>query len=212
MRNRRGLSFILIGVLLIAAAASLGVYNVWDEKRAADAAESTVEELLPMIPDLEKLNMERPEPVDPSEVVIPDYILNPKMDMPTAQVAEYDYVGVLSVPSLGLKLPVMSDWSYPLLKVSPCRFSGSPYQNDLVIAAHNYRRHFGRLTELQQGDAVDFTDMDGNVFHYEVGEMEVLEPNEGRKMVGSDWDLTLFTCTIGGRARFTVRCAQINDQ
>lgn len=206
MKRKRGLPFIVIGLLLIAAALSLSGYNIWDENRAAESVEQTMEAILPLIPEPPT---PQPENVNPSDVYIPDYILNPKMDMPAVQVQEYDYVGILSVPALGLRLPVMSDWSYPLLRVAPCRFSGTAYQDDLVIAAHNYREHFGALPNLRVGDEVTFTDMDGNVFRYTVGELEELAPGDTRQMISSDWDLSLFTCNLSGTLRFTVRCARV---
>ena len=48
--------------------------------------------------------------------------------------------------------------------------------------------------------------MDGNVFRYEVVELETLMPTAIEEMTSGDWDLTLFTCTIGGGSRVTVRC------
>lgn len=197
----------MIGLLLIVAALSLSGYNLWDERRAAASAESAVAELLTMIPELED-----EEQTDPSEARIPYYMLNPKMEMPVVQVQDHDYVGCLYIPALGLRLPVMSEWSYPLLKVAPCRYSGTAYQNDLVIAAHNYRQHFGSLTNLHVGDTISFTDTDGNVFRYTVGEMEELEPSKTYEMIRSDWDLTLFTCNMTGQLRFTVRCALVEEQ
>ena len=63
-------------------------------------------------------------PEDP-EYVIPDYLIDPRVSMPTAEVEGYDYIGVLSIPVLDLELPVMDSWSYPQLKLSPCRYEGS---------------------------------------------------------------------------------------
>ena len=51
-----------------------------------------------------------------------------------------------------------------------------------------------------------FTDVDGSLFSYRVAEVQVLEPTAIEEMVMEGWDLTLFTCTIGGQARLTVRC------
>ena len=76
----------------------------------------------------------------------------------------------------------------------------------MTIAAHNYARHFGRLTALRPGDAVTFTDLDGNVFRYAVAETETLQPTDIQEMTAGDWPLTLFTCTKGGQYRVTVRC------
>jgi len=61
------------------------------------------------------------------------------------------------------------------------------------------------LKNLVQGDAVTFTDMDGNVFCYQVAEIETLPPYATQEMTSGEWDLTLFTCTIGGQNRLTLR-------
>lgn len=134
------------------------------------------------------------------------YQISPKMEMPAQQIDGEAYIGVLTIPALGLELPIMRDWSYPGLRKSPCRYYGSAYTNDLVIAGHNYNRHFGGLANLSVGDAVAFTDMSGNQFSYRVEELEMLQPAAVEQMTASGWDLTLFTCTYSGRARVTVRC------
>lgn len=193
------------GLLLVAAALGLTGYNMWDSNRAAAAVDMAVQELDVMIPTPEELREEYPEEM------IPDYLLDPNMEMPTVQVNDHDYIGRLEIPSLGLRLPVMSEWSYPLLKVSPCRYTGSAYTNDLVIAAHNYRQHFGALKNLTIGSLIYFTDIDGNVFTYTVEEMGQLGPSETKEMIESEWDLTLFTCTLGGQFRLTVRCARVEE-
>ena len=106
------------------------------------------------------------------EQEVPDYVLVPQMKMPEETVDGIAYIGVLEIPDLGLNLPVASNWSYPLLRQTPCRYTGSAYTNDLVIAAHNYDKHFGGLKNLQIGDSVTFTDMDGDVFFPEFSEDE----------------------------------------
>lgn len=139
----------------------------------------------------------------------PDYLLNPEMDMPELKVDGRQYIGVLKIPSLKLQLPIMGEWSYPKLRTAPCRYVGSVYQNNMVICGHNYDRHFGRLKTLKIGAEVDFTDAEGNVFRYKVVELETLKPYAVNQMKSGDWDLTLFTCTIGGRTRVTVRCERV---
>ena len=129
--------------------------------------------------------------------------------MPAVEEDGGDYIGVLELPLLGLELPVMESWSYPDLRVAPCRYSGSAYQDDMVVAAHNYKSHFGCLKELRLGDEVRFTDMEGNVFRYAVADLETLGKYDVEKMTSGDWDLTLFTCTYGGKSRVTVRCQRM---
>ena len=129
--------------------------------------------------------------------------------MPVRTVNGRDYIGVLSIPSLGLELPVISQWDYPSLKIAPCRYSGSLYQNNLIICAHNYASHFGKLKELRSGDTVLFTDMDEHVVTFQMVERETLGPTDEEGMKAGDWDLTLFTCTIGGQTRVTIRLERV---
>ncbi|MCH5255666.1 MAG: sortase [Lachnospiraceae bacterium] len=118
----------------------------------------------------------------------------------------YRYIGTVSIPVIDVEQPVQEDWSLALLKASPCRYMGSPYQGDLIICAHNYATHFGRLKNLSPGDEVIFTDAEGNEFRYTVVELESLAGTAVEEMKSGEWDLTLFTCTMGGQARVTVRC------
>ena len=185
MRGKKGLVLILGGLLLIAAAALLSVYNVWDADRAGTASQAALKNLDQQIPVLAELNL--------PEELIPDYILNPKMDMPTQEVDGYQYIGRIDIPALEISLPVMDSWSYPQLKIAPCRYSP---------------RHFGGIHTLVPGDAVVFTDTDGNIFPYTVADLEQLEPTDIKEMEAGDWDLTLFTCTVGGQYRVTVRCTR----
>ena len=151
----------------------------------------------------------RPETPQEEDVTLPDYELNPEIPMPEAVIDGYTYIALLRIPALGLELPVMGDWSYEQLRSAPCRYVGSIYNDTLVVMAHNYDSHFGRLYTLGYGDEVTLTDMHGNVFRYRVTEQEVLDGDDAEPIIYSDWDLTLFTCTIGGLNRVTVRCERI---
>ena len=130
------------------------------------------------------------------------------MEMPVVEVNGQKCIGTIEIPLLDLKLPVISEWSYAKLKKAPCRYSGSAYQNNLIIAGHNYRTHFSGIKRLDPGDEVIFTDADGNVFSYEVDTIETVGGTDIEKMESGDWDLTLFTCTTGGKARAAVRCKE----
>ena len=136
----------------------------------------------------------------------PAYVTDPDMPMPVQEIDGEGYIGILQIPDLALELPIIGEWSYPRLRTAPCRYVGSAYTHDLIIAAHNYASHFGGLASLAQGSEVIFTDMDGNRFIYAVSGTEQLPGTAIEEMESGDWDLTLFTCTIGGAARVTVRC------
>ena len=210
MKSKKGLPLIATGLLLVVAALFLTVFNLYEEQKAAQLSMAVLREL----PEEMRNHLPIEDTTEDSaeaDLVYPDYVLNPNMDMPAVEVDGHDYIGVLEIPALELDLPVMSTWSYPNLKIAPCRYTGSAYLDDMVIAAHNYSQHFGRLKELSGGETVIFTDADGNVFTYEVALVETLMPTDIEEMESGEWDLTLFTCTIGGSSRVTVRCEQITE-
>lgn len=212
MKRNKGKGLILLGLLLIAAALFLAAYNLYDGARAERSARQAASRLAALTPTEAPSTpaaLPAEEAAAPEEIELPDYVLNPQMEMPVAEMDGIGYIGTLRIPALELELPVIGEWSYPNLKIAPCRYVGSAYLNTLVIAAHNYQSHFGTLKNLSEGDAVTFTDMDGNLFCYEVAALETLPPTAIAEMTASDYDLTLFTCTLGGANRVTARCDRV---
>lgn len=196
---------IFTGLLLVAAALLLTGYNVREESHAEQSASTAAVRLK------ETIVQDEPKAADADGAVetgIPDYVFDPTIPMPTETIDGRDYIGVLEIPACELTLPVISDWSYPALKEAPCRYAGSAYQEDLILAGHNYRSHFGKLQNLAVGDTVRFTDMSGNNFTYMVAERETLAAADVEEMESGDWDLTLFTCDYSGQNRLTVRCVR----
>lgn len=194
-KSRLGIFCMILGGLLVLGAAALYGYNCWEDQSAAQATG----EVLPIL----RQEVEKKQEDLSGEISIPDPY-DPEMTVVTIE--GQDYVGMLAVPALDLEMPILSQWSQEKLRYSPCRYSGSTKTNDLVIAAHNYSSHFGRLNKLQQGDSVIFTDMDGVTIFYQVASVEVLPANAVEEMTAGEYDLSLFTCTYDGQQRFTVRC------
>lgn len=202
-RKQEGLLLITIGLLLIAAALFLVSYNLYDELRAEQSARQAVTQLDAYLPA--EAAPEAPSDSAWDRTIIPDYVLSPNMEMPVETINGIDFIGVLRIPALELELPIISEWNYPNLKTAPCRYSGSAYLNNLIICGHNYTSHFGTLKNLWEGDIATFTDIDGNVFIYKMVERETLNPTDIEGMESGNWDLTLFTCTVGGQSRVTIR-------
>ena len=182
----------ILGTVLIVAALSLFLWNRREAEHAAEAAETILPQVVEQIAETAAEAPAPPDPFDPT--------------MTEAEIDGYMYIGYLSIPALGLELPVMSEWDYTRLTIAPCRYSGSTKTDDLVIAAHNYARHFGGLSGLSGGEEVYFVDMDNVVSCYTVVAVEILPPTAVEEMTNGDYDLSLFTCTYGGQSRVTVRC------
>ena len=191
-----GVICVLLGVVLLLAALGLYGYNRWEDAQAGAEAQTVVQDLQEKVVEQTQSAASAPA-IDTSS-------LDP--ELPVVELDGYEYVGYVSIPAIGIDLPVMSEWSYPKLKISPCRQFGSSRTDDLVIAAHNYESHFGKLTSLTAGDSVTFTDMDGIVNEYVVNKVEVLDPHSVEEVEHSGYALVLYTCTYGGKTRVTVFC------
>ena len=120
------------------------------------------------------------------------------------------YIGILTIPTLQVEVPIFSEYVFDQLPYTPCRYAGSYLTDNMIVAAHNYDSHFGRIRKLDSGDRIDFTDVTGTVYHYQVIQTEILPDTAVEEMEQGNWDLTLFTCTLSGTQRVTVRCERIS--
>lgn len=194
----------VLGLICQLIAIGFVIYNSGEASQGEKNAQT-------LLLDLQSNIYEAKEPDAASaETTLPDIQESEPKQMATVAVGNYESIGILSVPVLELELPVLADWSYEKLKSAPCHYYGSCYGSDFVIAAHNYPSHFGRLSQLQSGDLVIFTDVSGTAHGYEVILLETLPPTATEEMITSGFDLSLYTCTPGGGNRVTVRCNAIS--
>ena len=208
MKSKRGTAWINLGLLLLAAALFLAAYNRNESYQAQRQSDVVLEE---MSQALEQTVPAQTVPRQTEPPELPEAMEEPQREMPVRTIHGRDYIGVLTIPALNLELPVLSQWDYTNLRIAPCRYEGSVYNGSLILCAHNYSSHFGRLKSLREGDVVQFTDMDDNVYTYQVVGLETLNPTDVEGMESGDWDLTLFTCTVGGQSRVTVRLERTDD-
>ena len=186
--------FVILGVCMIAAG------SLWLARNRQESDHAGAESVS-VIPILRQELMETSVEEGPT---VPQMF-----EMTEIEVNGRIYIGLLEIPKLELELPVLSVWNEENAKAAPCRFIGSIYQNNLIICAHNYKSHFGRLQELEVGDEVRFTDLDGNQIRFQTSGFEVLAGTAWMEMESGDWDLTLFTCIHQGKDRFVVRCESL---
>ena len=202
MAKRIGIYCIILGFICLLSSAGFAVYNRVEAQKGAVSSQ----ELLQV---LQQTMAEANAPL--RETVFPENLAEDASgEMLTVPAGDYESIGILSIPVLELELPVLTPWSYAKLKKAPCHYYGSCCGSDFVIAAHNYPTHFGRLSELQAGDLVLFTDARGEVHGYEVVLLETLSPTATLDMITSGFDLSLYTCTPGGSNRVTARCRAVN--
>lgn len=201
MKKIFGILCMVIGAVLMTLALSLFISNQKEDRRAAEAAQETLVTLVEQIEEQHEEtvsgNLQLPQGNNGHSLQI---------QMSTMEVEGNTYVGFLSLPALGMELPIMADWNYELLQLAPCLYSGTTFTNDMVLMAHNFQSHFGRINELQLGDELIFTDVTGGRLRYEVVAKDVLASTDVEEMIEGAYDLTLFTCTYGGAERVTIRC------
>ena len=203
MRKGFGICCIVLGICCLVASAGFIVYNRWEAENAQNVSKDLLQNVRENMQELTREEISQDASME-SPVDVP-------REMLTTQVNGYDCIGVLSIPALELELPVLTDWDYVKLRMAPCHYFGSCYEKNFVIAAHNYRSHFGRLSELQPKDLVLFTDVSGTVHGYEVMLLETLPGIATEEMITSGFDLSLYTCTPGGASRVTVRCSAVTE-
>lgn len=145
-----------------------------------------------------------PEPL-PIWERVPGYEM-PEREAPVTNTLTYKFIGKISIPSLGVDLPIQSTWSYKQLAYTPCRYAGNVYNDGFVVIAHRFNSHFTGIENLPIGASVNITDLNGNVFRYKVVEVGTLNEDQTEELCSDEYAMTLMTCTVGGAQRVVVRC------
>lgn len=197
---RMGRTLFLLGAAALTAAALLAGANLLEQHRAGENADRL----------LERVEAWTAQPTQESGGAV----LVQAPEGGSSPWDNYDVDGVLEVPDLGLKLPVLSQYTEDLLKISPCIYQGPEdgQSRRLVIAGHNYRTHFGRLDRLAPGAELSYTTLDGTAARYRVTALEEVGPEDGALLEEGEWDLTLLTCNLDMSRRLLVRCARLEPE
>ena len=164
-----------MGAMLLLAALFLVFYNLYEDKKSGRVSEAILTELKQEIMEnsVSTTETENSRPINDLYVEYENETKTEPNTDPSLEIDDSVYVGIISIPELGLELPVMRDWSYP----------------------------------------IRFTDVCGKVYDYEVVQIDTIGGYDVPSMhdgSGKSWNLTLFTCTLGGRSRVSVRAVRID--
>lgn len=128
----------------------------------------------------------------------------------------YKYESILNIPKLKIEYPVLTDTSDELLKISLNKFwGGSPNSvGNYCIVGHNYKsgKMFGKLSQISNGDKVQLTDLSGKTVEYQVYNKYIVYPEDvacTSQITNGLKEITLITCTNGGKQRLIVKCKAI---
>lgn len=130
----------------------------------------------------------------------------PNSGMPVLALDGVDYVAMLAVPAFGVTLPVSDKWDSKNLYSAPSRFSGSAYDNTLVIGGADSPQQFFFCDEIDNGSVITVTDMTGAQFAYTVSRVDRAKHAETQWLVSADFDLTLFCRDAYSLEYIAIRC------
>lgn len=208
MGNKRaGIVFLVTGAALLVAALLLFLHNEREDTYAGAAAGTALSSIREVIDNQTVPTMpELPEEEDtqPTEETIPE-----PTELTVVEIDGNNYIGYICIPCFELELPIMADWSMEKLQIAPCLQYGSPLTDDAVIAGHNFKHHFRPLHDIQQGESLTFTDMTGYTIAYSVVDVKTIDPRSVYDVINSEFDLTLYTCTLDSISRAIVGCNRV---
>ena len=130
---------------------------------------------------------------------------------------EYSIIGIVEIPKINVKYPILAETTDALLKVSVCKFWG-PNANEvgnLCIVGHNYKnsKFFSKIpSSLSIGDRIKITDLNGNIVQYEAYDKYTVEPSDTRctsQLTHGKREVTLITCTDDTKFRVVVKCKEV---
>ena len=197
------------GVLPLVTAIGIQFYSLADDYLAGRRAEALLQRTLNQgaVP-----SGAAPQPV-PDDAHIPGGRSPTVLEALTtgSDAMSYGTIGVLIIPRINVKLPVISTCSDALLAISVCRYKRemNPGPTRMVIAGHNYKTHFGRVPGLVPGDDVYFQDNNGVQYHYKVTELTEIDGSDHDGLESGEWNLTLLTCNRDRTRRILARCVQV---
>jgi sortase A len=166
--------FVLIGIAMIAVAAIVLISWQWGIHASQRKVESYVHTIRTLIPE-------------PQGAVLEERRDN---TMSVLSVEGTNFSGILEMPRFGSALPVCADWGE--VAKYPCCLSGSVYDRTIQIGGTTQRGQYDFYREISVGDAVFFTDMEGNRFSYEVVSVRYEKHADQNALQKEDADLTLF--------------------
>ena len=128
----------------------------------------------------------------------------------------YQIEGILEIPKIDIKYPILNQTSETAMKVSVTKFWG-PQPNEIgnyTIAAHNNKdgTMFGKTKYLKIGDIIKITNLKNVTLEYQVFDIYSIDPDDVscvESVEEGNREVTLITCTNGHKNRLIVKAREI---
>lgn len=127
----------------------------------------------------------------------------------------YDVIGIIEIPKIKIKYPILSKTTEESMLVSVTKFWG-PNVNEIgniTIAGHNNfsGTMFGKTKQLEKNDIIKLTDLKNNTIEYKVFDKYSIEPNDVscvESVEEGTREVTLLTCTKGHKERLIIKARE----
>lgn len=128
----------------------------------------------------------------------------------------FDVVGLIEIPSINIKYPIINKTNDTTMKYSITKFSGGEINSigNFTVAGHNNLNGtmFGKVKRLKIGDQIKLTDLYNNTVTYEIFDIYSVDPNDVScldSVEENTREVTLITCTNGHLKRLITKAREI---
>lgn len=128
----------------------------------------------------------------------------------------YDVEGIIEIPKIDIKYPIVSTTSDEAMKIAITKFWGEGINGigNYCMAGHNYKNGtmFGKTKYLNIGDTIKMTDLNLNTLEYKVFKIYTIDPNDVtciESVEPNTREITLITCTNGHKNRLVIKAREI---
>lgn len=127
----------------------------------------------------------------------------------------YNVIGLIEIPTIDLKYPILEKTTKATMKTSISRFDGgeiNSYGNVSLAGHNNYSgTMFGKNKKLKVGDFIYLTGIDGTKIEYEIYDVFVTNPDDTSILTTKDnniREVTLITCKNGRTERLIIKARE----
>ena len=128
----------------------------------------------------------------------------------------FDVVGLIEIPSINIKYPIINKTNDTTMKYSITKFSGGEINSigNFTVAGHNNLNGtmFGKVKRLKIDDQIKLTDLYNNTVTYEIFDIYSVDPNDVScldSVEENTKEVTLITCTNGHLKRLITKAREI---
>ena len=136
--------------------------------------------------------------------------------LPELEFKGYKIEGIIEIPKINIKYPIIYHTNEETMKVSITKFWG-PQANEIgnyTVAGHNNKdgTMFGKTKYLQIGDKIKLTNLKNETIEYEIFKIYSIDPDDVscvESVENGTREITLITCTNGHKNRLVTKARQI---